>query len=177
MRREASRRLTYDALESGADPASVGELVIDGHALKEKGRPLREESKEAFEGLLTPEQKRKLEMLEAARAADAFRGPRGKMGPRGGASGFRGMGHRRGDWDPRGLGQSSRRTIGECPHVRGAALRRTARPLGRLLRCRIRARVPLSAEGPRAHDAGDRPAGLRATVGFQAASLQERMRK
>jgi Spy/CpxP family protein refolding chaperone len=99
-----NRTLLRDALESGADAASVGELVIDGHALKEQGRAMREDSKEAFESLLTPEQKRKLELLEAARAAGSSRGPHGKMGPRGGASGFRGMGPRGGEWGPRGMG-------------------------------------------------------------------------
>ena len=99
-----NRKLLRDALESGADPASVGQLVIDTHALKEKGRAMREESKEAFEGLLTPEQKLKLEMLEAARAVSGSRGSRGKMGPRSGASGFHGMGPRGGEWDPRGMG-------------------------------------------------------------------------
>jgi len=99
-----NRTLLRDALESGADAASVGELVIDGHALKEQGRAMREESKEAFESLLTPEQKRKLELLEAARAAGSSRGRRGKMGPRGDASGFRGMGPRGGEWGPRGMG-------------------------------------------------------------------------
>ena len=93
-----NRKLLRDALESGnPDAASVGELVIEGHALQEKGRALREESKEAFENLLTPDQKRKLELLEAARAAGGSRGPWERMGPEGGAPGFRGMGPRRGE--------------------------------------------------------------------------------
>jgi Spy/CpxP family protein refolding chaperone len=93
-----NRALLRDELESGSpDPTSVGELVIEGHALRQRGRTMREESKEAFESLLTPEQKRKLEMLEAARAVGGSRGPRGKMGSRGGASPFRGMGSRGGE--------------------------------------------------------------------------------
>lgn len=79
-----NRKLLRDALESGnPDATSVGELVIEGHALQERGRALREESKAALEDLLTPEQKRKLELLEAARAAGGFRGPSERMGPRG----------------------------------------------------------------------------------------------
>jgi len=98
-----NRKLLRDALEGGSDPSSVGELVIEGHALKKRGRALREESEEAFETLLTPDQKRKLEMLEAARAVSGSRGPGGKVGPRGGAPSFRGMGSRRGEWGPRGM--------------------------------------------------------------------------
>jgi Spy/CpxP family protein refolding chaperone len=86
-----NQELLREALESGnPDPTSVGELVIEGHALKEKGRALHQESKEAFERLLTPEQKRKLEMLEAARAVGGPPGPRGMRGPEG-AIGFSGM--------------------------------------------------------------------------------------
>jgi Spy/CpxP family protein refolding chaperone len=88
-RMRENREHLREALESGSpDPMSVGELVIEGHALKEKDRALHEQSKEAFEALLTPEQKRKLEMLEAARAIGGPpRGPRGMMGP-GGDVGF-----------------------------------------------------------------------------------------
>ena len=54
-----NRALLRESLESGSpNPTDVGELVIEGHALRQKGRALREESKEAFEGLLTPYQKR-----------------------------------------------------------------------------------------------------------------------
>jgi Spy/CpxP family protein refolding chaperone len=97
-RMRENRKLLRDALESGSDPTSVGELVIEGHALREKGRAMREESKEAFESLLNPEQKRKLEMLEAARAVGGARGPRGA------ASGFRGTGSRGGEWGPSEMG-------------------------------------------------------------------------
>jgi Spy/CpxP family protein refolding chaperone len=83
-----NRTLLRESLESGSpDPTAVGELVIEGHALRQKGRALREESKEAFEGLLTSEQKRKLELLEAARIAGGPRGRRGMMGRRGGGWG------------------------------------------------------------------------------------------
>jgi Spy/CpxP family protein refolding chaperone len=83
-----NRTLLRESLESGnPDPTSVGELVIEGHALRQKGRALREESKKAFEALLNTEQKRKLEMLEAARAAGGPKGRRGRMGVRGGGWG------------------------------------------------------------------------------------------
>ena len=85
-----NRTLLRESLESGnPDPISVGKLVIQGHALRQQGRALREESKSAFEGLLTPDQKRKLEMLEAARAAG---GPKGRPGSMGGMHG--------GGWGP-----------------------------------------------------------------------------
>lgn len=86
-----NRTLLRESLESGnPDPTAVGELVIEGHALRQKSRTLREDSKAAFEGLLTPDQKRKLEMLEAARAAG---GPKGRPGM---------MGSRDGGWGPPG---------------------------------------------------------------------------
>jgi Spy/CpxP family protein refolding chaperone len=86
-----NRTLLRESLESGnPDPTAVGELVIEGHALRQKGRTLREKSREAFEGLLTPDQKRKLEMLEAARAAGGPRGRRGMMGQCRRGWGFRG---------------------------------------------------------------------------------------
>jgi len=85
-----NRQLLRESLESGSpDATAVGELVIEGHALKKRGRALRQESKEAFESLLTPEQHRRLEMLEAARAAA---GPKGAHG----------MGRRRGMAGPHG---------------------------------------------------------------------------
>jgi Spy/CpxP family protein refolding chaperone len=88
-----NREALRDSLESGeADPCTVGELVVEGHALKEQGRALREESKEAFAGLLNEEQKSKLETLEAARELTGRKGRPGTRGPRGG------------DWGPPGGG-------------------------------------------------------------------------
>jgi hypothetical protein len=79
-----NRQELRDSLESGtADPCTVGEIVMEGHALKEKGRLLREESKQAFAGLLNEEQKGKLETLEAARELTEPKGRRGMRGPRG----------------------------------------------------------------------------------------------
>jgi len=81
--REAQRQ----ALEGESpDPFVVGELVIEGHALHEQARALRKESKKSLEAVLTPEQKQKLEALEAVRG---FFGPRGMGRPRGGGPGPR----------------------------------------------------------------------------------------
>ena len=83
-----NRQALRGSLESGgADPCTVGEIVMEGHALKERGRALREESKKAFAGLLNEEQKSKLEILEAARELTGPRGRRGMRGPRGGGWG------------------------------------------------------------------------------------------
>ena len=85
-----NQKLLHDSLEGGSpDPAAVGELVIETHALRQKSRAVGEESRKAFEGLLSPEQKRKLEMLKAARAAGGRKGHRGRMGQHG--RGRRGM--------------------------------------------------------------------------------------
>jgi Spy/CpxP family protein refolding chaperone len=83
-----NRRALRDALESGAaDPCVVGEIVIEGEALRQRGRALSEESKKAFAGLLDEEQRKKLETLEAARALlGPLPGP-GMRGPGGGGWG------------------------------------------------------------------------------------------
>jgi Spy/CpxP family protein refolding chaperone len=78
-----NRQQLKEALESGhADPTAVGELVIAGHALRQEGRRLREESKAQLQSLLTPEQQLKLEALEAVRD-EVGPGPRGRKGRRG----------------------------------------------------------------------------------------------
>jgi Spy/CpxP family protein refolding chaperone len=88
-----NRQALRQALEGGSpDPCVVGELVIEGHALEERGRAQREESKEALGALLNAEQKRKLEVLEAARA---LRGPGGRPGM---------AGRRDRQWGPREKG-------------------------------------------------------------------------
>ena len=84
---QANRTALRESLEDGADPCSVGEIVIEGHAFKERGQALREESKVAFEGLLNEEQKGNLETLQAARELTGPKGRRGMRGPRGGAWG------------------------------------------------------------------------------------------
>jgi Spy/CpxP family protein refolding chaperone len=92
-----NRKALREALESGvADPCTVGEIVMEGHALREKGRALQEESKEAIAGLLSEEQKQKLETLEAARELTGRKGRPGTRGPRGGGWGPPGGGP---DWE------------------------------------------------------------------------------
>lgn len=78
------------ALESESpDPCVIGELAVEGHALQERARALREEAKKALEAVLTPEQKQKLEALEALRGSG---GPWRTWGGRGGGPGPRGIG-------------------------------------------------------------------------------------
>ncbi|MCG6926076.1 MAG: Spy/CpxP family protein refolding chaperone [Acidobacteria bacterium] len=92
-----NRKALRDSLESGgADPCVVGEIVLEGHALQEKGRALRERSREAFAGLLNAEQKKSLETLEAARALVGPNGRGDMMGPRGDGWGPPGGGP---DWE------------------------------------------------------------------------------
>ena len=92
-----NREALREALESGtAEPCTVGEIVMEGHALKERGRALREESKKALTGLLNEEQKSKLETLEAARELTGRKGRPGTRGPRGGGWGPPGGGP---DWE------------------------------------------------------------------------------
>ena len=92
-----NRKALRDSLESGeVDSCTVGEIVMEGHALKERGRALREESKKAFAGLLNEEQKSKLETLEAARELTGRKGHPGTRGPRGGGWGPPGGGP---DWE------------------------------------------------------------------------------
>ncbi len=92
-----NRKALRESLESGtADPCTVGEIVMEGHALRERGRALREESKKALTGLLNEEQKQKLETLEAARALIEAKGRDGRRGPRGGGWGPPGGGP---DWE------------------------------------------------------------------------------
>ena len=86
-----------DALKGdNPDPASVGQLVIQGHALMKRGGALREQAKQALRGLLTPEQQTKFDALESLREEGGF-------GPGGPGGGPRGFGHR-GGWG-KGAGQ------------------------------------------------------------------------
>jgi len=71
-----------EALDAAApDAQAVGELVIEGSRLEKQARALRDEAEQTLDAVLTPEQKRRHEMLEAARAAT---GPGRPGGPRGG---------------------------------------------------------------------------------------------
>lgn len=89
-----NRMQLREALDAPApDAQTVGELVIQGERLRQQGRTLREGTEKAIEGFLTPEQKRKREMLEAARAVSpSMHGPDGGpgMGSREGARRRRG---------------------------------------------------------------------------------------
>ena len=92
----ANRAALHESLEGDyPDPTLVGEIVIEGHALKKRSRGLRTESMKALESILSDEQKLKLEMLEAARGSKGRRGmsgPGGLMGRPGGAWGPPGRG-------------------------------------------------------------------------------------
>jgi Spy/CpxP family protein refolding chaperone len=76
-----------DALKGdNPDPATVGQLVIQGQALMKKGRALRDQASQALRGLLTPEQQAKFDAMESLRQGGGFgpgRGP-GGFGHRGG---------------------------------------------------------------------------------------------
>lgn len=80
--REASRAAHErfrEALEAeNPDPTAVGEAAIEIHALREQQRTSRESFENAFESLLTPDQLRKWEMMQASRAAGG--GPFGRQG-------------------------------------------------------------------------------------------------
>jgi Spy/CpxP family protein refolding chaperone len=81
------------ALEEAAgaespDLTRVGELYLDGRRLREEGRAQRERMDEALRALLTPEQIRKLDLLETARAVGMGRCGREDVGP---PDGIRGM--------------------------------------------------------------------------------------
>lgn len=77
---QENRSALDEALESEQpDALLVGELMIESKALRARGRALREQSKHALEGVLTEEQKQKLELLEDMRP----RGRRGKAGREG----------------------------------------------------------------------------------------------
>jgi len=74
----ANREQLREALESPSpDPRAVGEIVIEGARLEKEGRAMREEAEKALDGVLTPEQKRRAEVLEAARALGPMRRPGG----------------------------------------------------------------------------------------------------
>jgi Spy/CpxP family protein refolding chaperone len=78
----AVREQIRQLLDGGkADPAEVGRLTIQAHAL---GLQLRESHKQAFEKFaaqLTPEQKAKLDQMKQERGQHGF-GPGSRRGPR-----------------------------------------------------------------------------------------------
>ena len=82
---EKNRELVQQALETAnPDPAAVGELAIEGHRLREQERALREVQEKAFRGLLTAEQRVKLDAMKALREEGMGMGgpPGGGPGPR-----------------------------------------------------------------------------------------------
>jgi Spy/CpxP family protein refolding chaperone len=81
--RDNRARLREALASPQPDPTTVGEMVIEEHALREKGRALREEVEKAIQGFLTPEQKRKQAILEQARTllGPGRRPPMGPDGP------------------------------------------------------------------------------------------------
>jgi len=56
-----------NALDSGADAATVGKLMIDAHATQQQVKAAHEKFKQSFAALLTPEQQQKLQTLEQQR--------------------------------------------------------------------------------------------------------------
>lgn len=72
---EKNREQLEKALEGATpDPVTVGELVIEGHHLREQGRALREVQDKAVRAILTPEQQALFDAMKA------LRDERGRMG-------------------------------------------------------------------------------------------------
>jgi len=70
------------ALESATPDATlVGELTLEQHRLRTEGKAQHAEMQKAFKALLTPEQVKKLEAIEAARELGAGPGGRRPHGP------------------------------------------------------------------------------------------------
>lgn len=83
---KANRTALKEALDSASpDPATVGQLVIDGKVLREQAEADREALQEQVATVLTEEQLAKWEGFQRGRHFDGRRG--GKRGPRAGASG------------------------------------------------------------------------------------------
>jgi Spy/CpxP family protein refolding chaperone len=84
--RDVRTRLQEALANPQPDPTTVGEIVIEEHQLRAKGRALREEIEKAIDGFLTPEQRSKQAILEEARSLRGF-GGRPPMGPDGPGTG------------------------------------------------------------------------------------------
>jgi Spy/CpxP family protein refolding chaperone len=68
------RQQMRQQLDTGkADPAQIGELAIQAHAVRAQLRASREQALQRFEALLTPEQKAKLDQLKQERGKRGFR--------------------------------------------------------------------------------------------------------
>lgn len=79
--RENHRQLQEALDVTNPDPAAVGAIAIQGHALQLQMRKLRDEHDKAVRALLTKEQQVKFDALQALRREH---GPIGPMGPIGG---------------------------------------------------------------------------------------------
>jgi Spy/CpxP family protein refolding chaperone len=93
----ANRDALHQMLESGsADANAVGELVLEGRRLHEQSRALREAGQKAIRGVLTPEQQKKFDTMQAqrrergpGRSPEGWPGDRPPFGPGPGARGPR----------------------------------------------------------------------------------------
>jgi len=69
------------------DPRTVGQIVIQGNALRKQAQAQREQASQALRGLLTPEQQAKFDALQSLREdggfGPGFVGPFGRRGPGG----------------------------------------------------------------------------------------------
>jgi Spy/CpxP family protein refolding chaperone len=79
--RENHERLQQALEAASPDPAAVGTIVIQGHALQQQMRKLHADADQAVRALLSPDQQTKFDALQA------LRGERGPMG-RGWGRGF-----------------------------------------------------------------------------------------
>jgi Spy/CpxP family protein refolding chaperone len=69
---ENHQKLT-DALEGDdPDPAAIGQLVIQGQALRKQAEALRKQGSQALRALLTPEQRTKFDALNSLREHAPF---------------------------------------------------------------------------------------------------------
>lgn len=76
-----NRSKLQEALQGdNPDPATIGQLVIQGNALMKQAKGLREQSSQTLRGLLTPDQQAKFDALQSLR--------QGGFGPMGGPGGF-----------------------------------------------------------------------------------------
>jgi periplasmic protein CpxP/Spy len=65
------------ALDSGADAATVGGLMIAAHATQQKMKEAHDKFSQSLSSILTPDQQKKLESMQQQRGNWGHRGPRG----------------------------------------------------------------------------------------------------
>jgi Spy/CpxP family protein refolding chaperone len=80
---EANAEQLKKSLESAnPDPATVGEIAIEGHRLREQGRAIREAQDKAVRAILTPEQQGRFDAMRALREEGGRMGGHGmRHGP------------------------------------------------------------------------------------------------